>query len=100
AAGLIFGVTVAVRGRAREHGIGLPGVLGGLVSSPGVTLSFPQRSRQEPAQSHAFVLAIVLAWTIMFVRVVVMTGVVCPPLVVPPPLALGLVTMAGPGGPV
>jgi len=43
------------------------------------------------------VLAIVLAWTIMFVRVVVMTGVVCPPLVVPLSLALGLMTMAGLG---
>src|SRR4029434_1794012 len=59
-----------------EHGFLLTGVLGGLVSSTAVTLSFSQRSRQEPAMSSAFVLAIVVAWTIMFLRVVVMVGVV------------------------
>jgi uncharacterized membrane protein (DUF4010 family) len=59
-----------------EHGFLLTGILGGLVSSTAVTLSFSQRSRVEPAMSSAFVLAIVVAWTIMFLRVVVMVGLV------------------------
>jgi uncharacterized membrane protein (DUF4010 family) len=75
-AGLNFVGYVLVKVLGNEHGLGLTGILGGLVSSTAVTLSFSQRSRQEPAQSSAFVLAIVLAWTIMFVRVVVMVAVV------------------------
>ena len=94
-AGLNFVGYVLVKVLGSEHGIGLTGVLGGLVSSTAVTLSFSQRSREEPAHSQAFVLAIVLAWTVMFVRVVVMTGVVSPPLAVSLGLALGVMAIAG-----
>ena len=96
-AGLNFVGYLLVKVLGNEHGIGLTGVLGGLVSSTAVTLSFSQRSRKEPAQSQAFVLAIVLAWTIMFVRVVVMTGVVYRPLAAPLGIALGMMTVAGLG---
>lgn len=75
-AGLNFVGYVLVKVLGNEHGLGLTGILGGLVSSTAVTLSFAQRSRQEPAQSSAFALAIVLAWTIMFIRVVVMVALV------------------------
>jgi uncharacterized membrane protein (DUF4010 family) len=94
-AGLNFVGYVLVKVLGSEHGIGLTGVLGGLVSSTAVTLSFSQRSRQEPAQAQAFVLAIVIAWTIMFVRVVVMTGVVYPPLAVSLGVAIGGMAVAG-----
>ena len=94
-AGLNFVGYLLVKVLGSQHGIGLTGVLGGLVSSTAVTLSFSQRSRQEPSQSQAFVLAIVLAWTIMFVRVVVMTGVVYPPLAISLGLSLGLMAAAG-----
>jgi len=96
-AGLNFVGYVLVKVLGNEHGIGLTGVLGGLVSSTAVTLSFSQRSRKEPRQAQAFVLAIVLAWTIMFVRVVVMTAVVYRPLAAPLGIALGLMTVAGLG---
>jgi uncharacterized membrane protein (DUF4010 family) len=75
-AGLNFLGYLLVKVLGGEHGIVLTGILGGLVSSTAVTLSFSQRSRREPAMSTAFVLAIVVAWTIMFIRVVVMVGVV------------------------
>jgi uncharacterized membrane protein (DUF4010 family) len=94
-AGLNFIGYVLVKVLGSEHGIGLTGVLGGLVSSTAVTLTFSQRSRQEPAQAQAFVLAIVLAWTIMFVRVVAMAAVVHPPLAVSLGIAVGLMTVAG-----
>jgi uncharacterized membrane protein (DUF4010 family) len=94
-AGLNFSGYQLVKVLGSEHGIGLTGVLGGLVSSTAVTLSFSQRSRKEPAQSQAFVLAIVIAWTIMFVRVVVMTGVVSRPLAASLAIALGTMTLAG-----
>ena len=77
-AGLNFLGYVLVKVFGSEHGLAVTGILGGLVSSTAVTLSFSQRSRQEPAMSSAFVLAIVVAWTIMFLRVVVIVGMVKP----------------------
>ena len=94
-AGLNFVGYVLVKVLGNEHGIGLTGLLGGLVSSTAVTLSFSQRSRREPAQAQAFVLAILIAWSIMFVRIVVMTGVVYPPLAVSLGIALGGMAVAG-----
>ena len=75
-AGLNFLGYLLVKVLGNEHGFVLTGVLGGLVSSTAVTLSFSQRSRREPTMSTAFVLAIVVAWTIMFIRVVVIVGLV------------------------
>lgn len=59
-----------------EHGFGLTGLLGGMVSSTAVSLGFAQRSRAQPEQSPALALGILLAWTVMFVRVVVIIAVV------------------------
>ncbi|MBT8040896.1 MAG: MgtC/SapB family protein [Xanthomonadales bacterium] len=75
-AGLNFVGYIAVKVVGREHGYGLTGLLGGLVSSTAVTLSFSQRSRGEPGLSPVLVLAILLAWTVMFFRVVVEVAVV------------------------
>lgn len=94
-AGLNFVGYVLVKVLGNEHGLGLTGILGGLVSSTAVTLSFSQRSREEPAQGAAFALAILLAWTIMFVRVVLMVGLVNRRLGVILGAALGVVIIAG-----
>jgi len=51
-----------------RRGIGLTGLLGGMVSSTAVTLSFSQKSRDEPRLGRPFALAIVIAWTMMFAR--------------------------------
>jgi uncharacterized membrane protein (DUF4010 family) len=59
-----------------EHGIGLAGLLGGLASSTAVTLGFAQRSRQEGEDASALALGIVLAWTVMFFRVAIMTALI------------------------
>jgi len=56
-------------------GVGLTGLLGGLVSSTAVTLSFTQRSRGHAALAKPFALAITVAWTMMFVRVLVEAAV-------------------------
>ena len=55
--GLNFVGYILVKVLGSEHGIGLTGILGGLVSSTAVTLGFAQRSRAEPKQSPALVLA-------------------------------------------
>jgi uncharacterized membrane protein (DUF4010 family) len=47
-----------------------------LVSSTAVTLGFAQRSRQEPSQVSPLALGILVAWTVMFCRVVVLVAAV------------------------
>ena len=75
-AGLNFVGYILVKVVGREHGYGLTGILGGLVSSTAVTLSFSQRSRSQPDMAPVLALAILLAWTVMFFRVVVEVGVI------------------------
>jgi uncharacterized membrane protein (DUF4010 family) len=59
-----------------EHGIGIAGLLGGLASSTAVTLGFSQRSRQQGEDASALALGILLAWTVMFFRVAIMTSLI------------------------
>lgn len=58
------------------RGIGLTGILGGLVSSTAVTLTFAERSRDSSRLSGMLGLGVLMAWTIMYVRVLVEVGVV------------------------
>ena len=51
-----------------ERGVGITGLLGGLASSTAVTVSFAQRSNDAVGFAKPFALAILLAWTVMFVR--------------------------------
>lgn len=90
-AGLNFAGYVLVKVVGREHGFGITGLLGGLVSSTAVTLSFSQRSRTEPNLAAVLALAILLAWTVMFFRVVVEVGVINIPLA--EDLAVGMLVM-------
>lgn len=90
-AGLNFFGYILVKVVGREHGLGITGLLGGLVSSTAVTLSFSQRSRTEPDLAPVLALAILLAWTVMFFRVVVEVGVVN--IALAKDLALGMVIM-------
>ena len=61
-----------------RRGVSLTGLLGGLASSTAVTLSFAQRSRAVAGLERPFALAILLAWSIMFVRVIVEVAVINP----------------------
>jgi uncharacterized membrane protein (DUF4010 family) len=63
-----------------RRGLGLTGVLGGLVSSTAVTLSMSRRARAKPEIGDSAALAIMLASTVMFVRVVALAAVVNPSL--------------------
>lgn len=63
-----------------ERGLGLTGVVGGLVSSTAVTLSMAGRARARPELGTPAALAVVLASTIMFVRVYAIVAVVNPSL--------------------
>jgi len=54
-----------------RQGISLTGLLGGLISSTPVTLSFSQRSQEEEGLERPFALAIIVAWAITYLRVLV-----------------------------
>jgi uncharacterized membrane protein (DUF4010 family) len=59
-----------------RRGVGITGLLGGLASSTAVTLSFAQRSRDITGLERPFAMAILLAWSVMFVRVMVEVAVI------------------------
>jgi uncharacterized membrane protein (DUF4010 family) len=63
-----------------RQGIGLTGFLGGLASSTAVTLSFAQRSQRDRDLSGPFALAIIVAWVVMYGRVIVEVTVTNAPL--------------------
>jgi len=69
--GISFLGYVLVKVVGSRQGIGLTGLLGGLVSSTAVTLSFSQRSQRDTELAKPFALAITVAWTVMFSRVLV-----------------------------
>jgi uncharacterized membrane protein (DUF4010 family) len=73
--GISFLGYVLIKVVGSRRGIGLTGLLGGLVSSTAVTLSFAQRSEEQPDFARPFALAITLAWTVMFGRVLVEVAV-------------------------
>jgi len=63
-----------------SKGMGLTGLLGGLASSTALTLSCTQQSRQAQTLSKNFALAITIAWTVMFGRIIVIVGILNMPL--------------------
>jgi uncharacterized membrane protein (DUF4010 family) len=73
--GISFLGYVLIKVVGGRRGIGLTGLLGGLVSSTAVTLSFSERSQDHPDLARPFALAITLAWTVMFGRVIVEVAV-------------------------
>ncbi|HEY76889.1 MAG TPA: MgtC/SapB family protein [Thermoflexia bacterium] len=72
--GISFLGYVLIKVVGTRQGIGLTGLLGGLVSSTGVTLSFTQRSRERTDLAKPFALAIMIGWTVMFLRVMIEVG--------------------------
>jgi uncharacterized membrane protein (DUF4010 family) len=87
---------VATRWLGAGRGTALTGITGGLVSSTAVTLSFARRSRDEPGAAAALACGILLAWAVMFGRVLVLVlavnvGLVYP--LLPPFAAMGVLTL-------
>ena len=72
--GISFLGYVLVKVVGSRRGVGLTGLLGGLVSSTAVTLSFSQRSQKNTQLAKPFALAITIAWVVMFARVLVVVG--------------------------
>jgi uncharacterized membrane protein (DUF4010 family) len=84
-------VTVRIWGTAR--GTLITGFFGGLVSSTAVTLTFARQSHDDASNDEAFGAGTLLAWTVMILRVVVLTALLGWPLITKlwlPLAALGL----------
>jgi uncharacterized membrane protein (DUF4010 family) len=79
-AGVGFVGYVATRVLGTGRGVAVTGLVGGLASSTAVTLSFAGRARAEPALGRICAPAVLLASTVMFVRLLVLIGIVHPPL--------------------
>jgi uncharacterized membrane protein (DUF4010 family) len=67
--GLGFVGYILMRLLGARAGIALTGLVGGLASSTATTLAFSRRSREDPAASGGYALAVVLACTVMLGRV-------------------------------
>jgi uncharacterized membrane protein (DUF4010 family) len=78
--GLSFLGYVMIKIVGPRRGIGLTGLLGGIVSSTAVTLSFAQRSQDEEELAKPFALAITVAWTVMFARIIIEVAALNPAL--------------------
>jgi uncharacterized membrane protein (DUF4010 family) len=73
---------VAVRWLGPAHGSALTGISGGLASSTAATLSFARSSKLEgdPLAADHQACGVLLAWMVMFVRVLVTVSIVYQPL--------------------
>jgi uncharacterized membrane protein (DUF4010 family) len=76
--GISFAGYAAIRLLGARRGLGLTGIMGGLVSSTAVTLSMARRAKERPELDDSAALAVMLASTVMFVRVFVIVAVVNP----------------------
>ena len=76
-----------------EKGIVLSGILGGLVSSTAVTSSFAERSLKEKKIYRTLVLGVILANTIMFIRILIEVSVINSALLMKLILPLGILIL-------
>jgi len=79
-----------------KKALGISGLLGGLASSTATTLSFSERSKSQTGMEKPFAVAIIVAWIIMFIRVMIEIAVVnikLLPAVWPALTAMGLVAL-------
>lgn len=94
-AGIGFVGYVAVRWLGARRGIGVTALAGGLVSSTAVTLTFAAKGRERSDLARACSLAIVLAATVMFARMLVEIAVIDATLTAPAAAPLGAMLATG-----
>jgi uncharacterized membrane protein (DUF4010 family) len=81
---------VATRALGAGRGTTVTGIAGGLVSSTAITLAFARRSREENGSTDDPLGAgLLIAWSVMGLRIVFVAGFIYPPLVVPLLLPIG-----------
>ena len=89
---------VATRWLGPGRGTAVTGLLGGLVSSTAVALTFARRSRDEedeyPAGADSLASGVMLSWVVMFIRIMVIVAVVHLPLLQPVLWPMGVMGLA------
>lgn len=78
AIGFVGYVLIKVVGPGR--GIGITSVLGGIASSTALTLSFTQRSKDNPQYGASLAMGVLISWSVMYLRVYLICGLVAPSL--------------------
>ncbi len=90
-----FAGYVLIKVIGSSAGIGLTGLIGGLVSSTVTTLSFARRSIESPGANSLFAMAIILASSVMFPRLILEIAVVNTALMKNIALPLGVMGATG-----
>ncbi len=97
---LIVGISItayiAQRFFGARAGALLGGLLGGLISSTATTVSYARQSQSKPSSASLATMVIMIASTIVFVRVIVIIGVIHSEILMDilPPIAVMAVAMA------
>jgi len=76
--GISLGGFVATKLLGKRTGTAISGILGGLISSTATTVSYARRSREESALANLSAVVILIASTVVFLRVLVEIAVVAP----------------------
>jgi uncharacterized membrane protein (DUF4010 family) len=74
--GLSFIGYVSMKLFGKDRGIVLTGLLGGMVSSTAVTFSMAKKSKKETLLSANYATGVILASSVMFVRVLIIIGII------------------------
>ena len=93
--GISMGAYVAFKLFGSRSGTLVAGVMGGLISSTATTVSLSRRSRSAPPVAASAAVVIMIASTIVFVRVLLEIGLVAPSLLpaAAPPIAIMMASM-------
>jgi len=93
--GLSFAAWIAMRLWGSERGFAVSGLLGGLVSSTAVTVSFAAHSRAAPAQAQRLAVGGGLASLVMLLRIAILAAVVNRAVLIELTPVLGLMLAGG-----
>ncbi len=88
---------VMINSLGSRAGTGLTGLIGGLVSSTVTSMSFARRSKENPAACGLFAMAVILASSVMFPRLVLEIAVVNQDLMSNIAVPLGIMGVTGLG---
>jgi uncharacterized membrane protein (DUF4010 family) len=86
---------VAVRVLGPGKGLGVTGLIGGMVSSTAVTLSMAARAKNDPEVALPCTVAVLLASSVMYARILVEVAVVHRPLVAPLLIPMAAMLVSG-----
>lgn len=93
--GISFLGYILIKLLGARHGITLTGLLGGIISSTPVTLSFSERSQEEDRLARPFAVAITVAWAVTYLRVLAEVAALNAPLLRRLWPAMGAAALAG-----